>query len=279
MPRLSLITLLALAACSQGEVVRVDAEPVEFDANTGGDADHTQAPILAGLTHSDDLDAEAGDNTDIVGVDIDEDSDVDVLVRIDEPCISGELALLDGFGAMVEHEQIFPGDSRVEIENVDLRRGRFYVRIVATACATSYNYEIDAAPHVSTQGALDPFDEGNPNYVPPDVSDDDDDGGSTTRVRRDDDDDDDGGAVVEADEDDGGTGRRATIVNLRLRDEGVMLIMRGCGSSSELEVGDRGRVSGTTYRATITRITGRDTCEAESEGTMEELAGSSRVRF
>lgn len=70
---------------------------------------------------------------------------------------------------------------------------------------------------------------------------------------------------------------RASIVNLRVRGSGTTLILRGCGSSSSLSEGARGRANGATV--TLTRITGADTCEAESDASIGTLSGASRVTF
>ena len=74
---------------------------------------------------------------------------------------------------------------------------------------------------------------------------------------------------------------RAQIVTVRDRGagEGTTLILTGCGTSSRLSEGDRGRVTGTSHRATITRITGGNSCEAESSGSPGEIRSAGHVTF
>ncbi|MCA9563351.1 MAG: hypothetical protein KC561_07670 [Myxococcales bacterium] len=72
---------------------------------------------------------------------------------------------------------------------------------------------------------------------------------------------------------------RASIVNLRVRGSGTVLILRGCGSNSGLSEGSRGRVSGTGESATLIAITGSDSCEAESTAPIGTIAGASAVVF
>jgi len=71
---------------------------------------------------------------------------------------------------------------------------------------------------------------------------------------------------------------RASIVNLRVSGSGTLLILRGCGSNSGLAEGESGRISNGS-RATLSRITGSDSCEASSSASIGEMSGATHVTF
>lgn len=81
----------------------------------------------------------------------------------------------------------------------------------------------------------------------------------------------------EAEEEEAGV--RASILTVRDRGSGTTLLLRGCGSASSLHEGDRGTIGGTSHRAQITRITGSDNCEAESDATLSQVGTASYVNF
>jgi hypothetical protein len=74
---------------------------------------------------------------------------------------------------------------------------------------------------------------------------------------------------------------RATIISLRDRGagSGTTIILTGCGSSSGLSEGAEGRISGTSLRVRITRITGGNSCEAETSGTPGQIGSAGHVSF
>ncbi|MBN1947841.1 MAG: hypothetical protein JW797_19400 [Bradymonadales bacterium] len=292
---------LLLIACGgmssseqQATTTTATAEP-QLDTGSGDDATLAGARGLFDIAINDSVDAPAGDNTDYKYFDVTERGRVTVRVRFTAPEVGGTVSLHNDFGDTLYEEPVAPGQNEVVIQEFSVLPGRYYVRIFASEGSSEYivgrDFESAVAVVVPTgptpeelaaQEAAEraererrssrrsrrrtestestPTPRSEPTEEP------------TVAVEA---------PVVEEPAVEEEPPIRATILTIRERSggQGSILILLGCGSSSGLSEGSSGRVGSSGERARITRITGSDSCEAESDASVSQIGSASYVNF
>ena len=304
---LILVILLAMAfmACGSMSTAETDTTTTEeaaTDANSGDDVALAGARGLFDIVVNDNVDAVSGDNTDYKYFDIDERGRVSIRVRFMAPEVAGAVALHNDFGEVLYEEPVTVGQNEVYIEDFGVLPGRYYIRVFASEGATDYAIGREFSSSVTTATQVE--EEPEPEVEERDEETDEEREARRARRRErrerrereanaerepepervaepEPEPEPEPEQVADAEPADEVEPIRATILTVREQSggSGTTLILLGCGSRSGLSEGDRGRVGGSGPRATITRITGSDSCEAESSSGVGEIGSASYVSF
>ncbi len=129
-------------------------QAVPYNSASGPDGIRDTAPQLYLNTSEDDrCHAEAGDNEDWRYMLITERGTLRVAVRIDNPRITADLFLHDGFGRPVDRLNVNPNSDFYEFRPLDVEPGRYYFRIACLKGQSVYTVSANFARPEQTVAA------------------------------------------------------------------------------------------------------------------------------